>query len=175
MTTYSLLNFLHVVSSIGIIVAISFERLMMTKLLKATTSEQFRVWKDLHALPLKIGGPSVVISLLTGIYLAVTMWPQTPWIWPAIVALGLVAVAGTTLTNVSHKALLNASSARDLGPVWRRLWLSLQFRIGLLVGILFLMVVKPPLRESVAALVVWALIFAVPAAFFKKKYQPVKI
>lgn len=173
MTTYSLINFLHVVSSIGIIVAIAFERLMLIKLLKAKTPEQFRIWKDIHTLPFKIGLPSVAISLLTGVYLAVTMWPATPWIWPSIIALFLVAIAGTTLTNSSNKTLLNAASARDIGPVWGRLWLSLQLRIGLLMGILFLMVAKPPLNESVAALALWTLIFTVPAAFYKRKYKPV--
>lgn len=172
MTTYSFLNFLHVVSSIGIVVAIAFERLMLLKLLNSKTSAQFQTWRDLHTLPFKIGAPSVAVSLLTGIYLAVTMWPQTPWIWPSIIALLVFAVASSTLTGKSHRTLVSASSARDVGTAWGQLWLSLQLRIGLLVGIIFLMVAKPPFNESIAALVLWALIFTVPVAYFKKKYKP---
>lgn len=172
MTTYSFLNFLHVVSSIGIVMAIAFERLMLLKLLNSKTTAQFQTWRDLHTLPFKIGAPSVAVSLLTGIYLAVTMWPQTPWIWPSIIALLIFAVASGTLTSKSHKTLVSASSAREVGTAWGQLWLSLQLRIGLLVGIIFLMVAKPPVSESITALVLWALIFMVPVAHFKKKYKP---
>lgn len=160
------------VSSIGIVVALAFERLMLIKLLNSKTPAHFQTWRDLHTLPFKIGAPSVAISLLTGIYLAVTMWPRTPWIWPSIIALLVFAVASSTLASKSSKTLINASSAREIGPAWGRLWLSLQLRIGLLAGILFLMVTKPPLNESVAALVLWALVFTIPVAYFKKKYKP---
>lgn len=172
MTTYSFLNFVHVVSSIGIVVALAFERLMLIKLLNTKNSVQFQTWRDLHTLPFKIGAPSVAVSLLTGIYLAVTMWPQTPWIWPSIIALLIFAIASGTLASKQHKALVSASSAREIGSAWERLWLSLQLRIGLLVGILFLMVAKPPVNESIAALVLCTLIFIIPVAYFKKKYKP---
>lgn len=172
MTTYSFLNFLHVVSSIGVVVALAFERLMLTKLLNSKTLAQFQTWRDLHALPFKIGAPAIAVSLLTGIYLAVTMWPQTPWIWPSIIALLVFAVASGTMASTPYKTLVSASSAREVGPAWGRIWLSLQLRSGLLVGILFLMVAKPPVNESIAALVLWTLIFIVPVAYFKKKYKP---
>lgn len=171
MTPYSFFNFLHVISSIGVIVAIAIERLMLINLLKSKTPAQFQTWRDLHALPFKIGAPSVAVSLLTGIYLAITMWPQTPWIWPSIIALMAFAVASGTLASASHKTMVSASSAREIGPAWGQLWLSLQLRIGLLAGILFLMVAKPSVNQSIAALILSTLVFTIPVAYFRKKYR----
>lgn len=171
MTSYSLLNFLHVIFSIGIVVSIAIERLMMIKLLKARTPEQLKTWRDLYGLPFKIGAPSVSISLLTGIYLAVTMWPRTPWIWPSILALLFYSLAGGTFATKSYKILINSASAEEMASAWGKLWFSLQLRTGLLIGIIYLMVAKPLLNESIAALIFFIVAFTVPVAFFRKKYK----
>lgn len=171
MTTYSILNFIHVASSIAIIVATALERIMLMNLMKTSYHEQFRIWKDLQSLPLKIGLPALVTSFLTGIYLAITMWPQSPWVWPSIIAVFLVALATITSPSSSRKA---ANMEQELTAVWGKLWFSLQLRIGLLMGILFIMVIKPTLGESVASLVLWTLVAMAPMPYFKRKYNPLK-
>ncbi len=174
MTFYSIMNFVHVVGSVGIIVAIMFEGLMMRKLLRTNGPDQFAVWRDIYKLPTQIGAPSVIISLLTGIYLAVVAWPQSEWVWLSVVALIAVAIIGATLTRSAQKVLVRANSTRDVGPTWSKLWLSLQLRTGLIVGILFLMVVKPTLGPSLFALIFFTAVFSLPVAFFWRKYEPLR-
>ncbi len=171
MTIYSLINFLHVTSSIGIVVALSFENLMMVKMQRVANSDQFKAWKELHTLPLRLGGSSLVVSLITGIYLTVTMWPSTPWIWPSTVALVLFSVASFSLANASHRKFLVSDSIHEMRDAWQKLWLSLLVRNGLIAGILYLMVAKPSFEGSLAALAFWLVLFTLPIKIFKKRFE----
>lgn len=174
MEMYSIVNFLHVAGSIGIIIALMFERLMMMRLLKTASPDHFGAWREISGLPAKIGVPSVIISLLTGIYLATAAWPRDPWVWMSLAALIVVAIIGAVFNRNSQGVLTEANSNREIGSHWGKMWLSLQLRTGLVVGILFLMVVKPDFGVSLFSLLLFTFVFSVPVAFYWKKYQPLR-
>jgi hypothetical protein len=174
MNLYAVINFVHILASVGMIVAFVIERLMMQKLISASSDEQFRQWKTLHTLPIRFGAPSIILTLITGIYLSVVAWPQAPWVWVAIAGLALIAITGATLTGTSQNVFKNAKSAREIGPTWGKLWFSIQIRIGLMIGILFLMVAKPNLEQSILALVLFTTVVTLPVGYFWRRYKPLR-
>lgn len=123
MIGYTLALFLHVLGALGLAVSLGLE------------------WVDQRRLAARVGGPSLGILLLAGLYLTATRWGGTPWIGLALlslVALGALGAAG-------------ARAPRAIGRA------SLRLRVAIVVGVVFLMTAKPDLGGALAATAVAAL------------------
>jgi hypothetical protein len=127
MSVYSISVFLHVVGALG---------LFSTLALEWAGHEQLR----------RVGGPSALLVLATGIYMTSTRWGPRPWIVIGLAAMVVIAILGPAL---SRRAGLAA--------------LSLRLRTWLFLGIVFLMTTEPGLTGSLVAIGVAALIGVVTA------------
>jgi hypothetical protein len=112
--------------------------------------------------------------LLTGIYMMATVWGGVAWIIIALAAIVLMVALGTALSGRRMAPIGPAAAAEkgSLSPDLRQrlrdplLWLSIQARVAIALGIVFLMTVKPGLGGAlltIGAAVVLGLASALPA------------
>jgi hypothetical protein len=159
MTSYSLVLFAHITAVLAMFAALAFEALSLFRLRRASTLAEVRFWLDpVPGLPLAAMG-SLLVALLSGIYLTLRMsafgeaWPKV-----TMAAILLVApIAGITARRM--RAIRRVSTtAAAIGPELRGrlhdpfLKISLGLRIAIMLGIVLLMGAKPELRESIAVI-----------------------
>lgn len=97
----------------------------------------------------RLGGPASGIVVLTGIYMTIVRWRGQGWTIVALAALILIAVLGAISTRRVKFATV-----------------SLRLRWALVIGIAFLMTVKPGLAGAALAIVLalgMGLVAAIPA------------
>ncbi|MBE7555988.1 MAG: hypothetical protein HS126_33455 [Anaerolineales bacterium] len=156
MTDYSIALFLHIVGALGFFVALGLEWISLRGLERAATSEQAREWLGVLGLLRRIGPASMAMILLAGFYMMATVWGGVAWIGIALGAMILLAVLAVALSGRRMAAVGRAAAAESgaLSPAFRQrlhdplLWTSLQTRIAIALGIVFLMTVKPELAGS---------------------------
>ena len=101
---------------------------------------------------------SMATLLVSGLYMAVTAWGHQ-W-WAAVGLLGMLTLPaiGRALDGGRSRAVAE-EAARERGPLSAalrlrlrepRLWISIQLRTAIALGVVFLMSVKPGLAGSVA-------------------------
>ncbi len=165
MATYSLILFLHIVGAFGILVSFGLEWFGLDSLQRSCTAEQARASLKGFSVSSWIGGPSVLLVLLSGIYMWETSWRGTAWTVIALISLVVVGVIGAVLTGrrveVLGKAISEgAGSEPDVHQLVSMpvLWASLQVRTLMALGIAFLMTVKPDVTGSVITMIIAALV-----------------
>jgi hypothetical protein len=158
MTTYTLILFLHLVGAFGIIASFGLEWMGLDRLQRTCTVDEVRAsLRSMGVIPW-IGGPSYLLSLLSGIYLWETSWRGTAWTVIALISLVAIAAIGAVFTG-PRMASLSKAIAGEAGtePIVSRsmqtLWGSLQVRSLMALGITFLMTVKPGLAGSAVVMV----------------------
>ena len=156
---YSIALFLHVLGALGMFAALGIEWTSLRNLSKAADAQEARGWLGLFMVLRRFYPLSFVALLVTGIYMMAVSWGGAPWI--AIGLLGLLAlpaIAGfmtgrrvrTIGPELGESAELDASlRARLADPA---LLLSHRLRVGLAVGIIYLMTVKPGWIGSLVAI-----------------------
>ena len=157
---YSIALFLHVLGALGMFVALGIEWTCLRNLPHATNAREARGWLGLFMILRRFYPLSFFTILVTGIYMMAVSWGGAPWI--AIGLLGLLAlpaIAGVMTARrvrrigpeLGESVELDESvKARLVDPALR---LSHRLRVGLAVGIIFLMTVKPGWIGSLAAIV----------------------
>ena len=160
MTLYSIILFLHVAAVLVLFASLSFEFLSLSHLRQASDPGDVRRWVDpVPGVPL-MAMASILVVLVSGIYLAVRMaafnlaWPKV-----TIIALLLVAPFGA-LTGKRMRVIRRSSAeATTMQPeLLKRLQdpflkISLGVRTVVFLGIVLLMAAKPEFRQSVAIVV----------------------
>jgi hypothetical protein len=166
-----LLLFVHVASAMGVFAALGIEAGALSQLRGAAGPADVRTILRAFGLVRLVGALSLVGVLLSGLYLATTVWHwRGPWIGLGFLGLVLTAGIGGVATRRGVTQLEQAAAGGGGGgPVdYRRapiLRASLQARVAILVGVVYLMTVKP---AGLAALTVLALavgLAAVAGAF----------
>lgn len=160
MTLYSIILFLHVAAVLVLFANLSFEFLSLSHLQEASEPSDVRRWVDpVPGVPL-MAMASIVLVLVSGIYLAVRMaaldlaWPKA-----AIAALLLIAPFGA-LTSKRLRAIrrISAEAAIMKPELLKRLEdpflkISLAIRSVVFLGIVLLMAAKPGFGQSIAIVV----------------------
>ena len=172
MTDYSLALFLHIVGALGLFVALGLEWTSLLYLQRVTTTEQAREWLRVFGLLRWVGPISLGAILLSGFYMTATTWGGTPWISIGMGAMILIAVLGGALTGPRLMAVGRAAGAESgvLSGAFRQrlhdplLWTSIQTRIAVALGIVFLMTVKPEMGTALLTMGV-ALILGLASAW----------
>jgi amino acid transporter len=172
-TLYSIVLFSHVVSALGIFVALSFEAVTLLHLRRAANSSEARLWFELAPGLPALGIASLVVMLLSGIFMTTQMSGWT-LAWPRVSMLALVLIAPLgAITGRKMRAIRLACAARnpnesDLLGKLRDPFLkySMNIRTSLVLGIVLLMTAKPGLRESVGIIFVFAILGIVSAGLF---------
>jgi hypothetical protein len=143
--------FIHVISAMGIFAALGIEAAALYQLRRATGPGDVRVALQAYGLVRLVGALSLVGTLLSGIYLATTAW-QWRGAWIGLGFLGLIITAGIggTATRVGVTRLQQGTAGDDRAVSVLRA--SLLARLAMLIGVVYLMTVKPGTRGSLVVM-----------------------
>ena len=171
MSLYSISLFLHIVGALGIFAAIGLEWAGRSNLKRATETSQVREWIRLLAAPRSVGGPSALLVLVSGIYMSATRWGPQGWTLVALAGMVGVAAVGGAVGGRRVGAIARGlpGETGPVSPMLRQrlddpaLTLSLWTRTALLLGIVFLMSVRPGWGGALAVMAI-ALLLGIAAA-----------
>jgi hypothetical protein len=175
MTLYSVVLFVHVASAFGIAAALSLAIVTLSRLRRATTVSEARLWVEFAPGVPALAIIALVFLLLSGIYMTAQMGGWT-LAWPkvalgALILIGpLGAVTGRRLRAIQIACAATTPNESDIFAKLRDPFLvySMNMRIALVLGILLLMTAKPELRESMGIIVSSILLGLVSSAFWRR-------
>lgn len=150
MTLYQFAVVAHVFGAVGLFLAVGIEAAGLFCLFRATTNAEIRTGLAALGLNRFIGPPSILATLVTGVYGAHT-WGWPPWIAASLALLMAVVLVGAVITGRATATLerrLMAYAVNVELPIRARLAGSFTARGTLLVAILVLMLTKPGLSAS---------------------------
>jgi hypothetical protein len=157
MNAYGTALFTHFLGLVGLFVGYGLEWSASSLLRGSTTSDQAISWLRVYRLSLPISGPSLLILILSGGYMASVTgaWKQG-WISASLLALLVVLAVGFAMVLPRVKnlraalperpaALEDRSLARVQDPMLATL---IRTRFVLALGIVYLMTAKPALLST---------------------------
>jgi hypothetical protein len=163
MSIYTVALFVHVIGACGMFAGFGTWFIGLIALRRAERVEQVRTITTLLALAHSVGAYSVVLVIIPGVYMALTMWGlQTSWIVVSIAGVLVAAPIGSRLIDDRVKALKavarevpDGALSPELAALTHDPVLGTAMHINslLVVGIIFLMTVKPPLLASIITMV----------------------
>jgi hypothetical protein len=156
---YSIALYIHVLGAIGLFCAISLIVVALLRMRRASSPEQLRDWISVA----QFAGKSILfialVILAPALYMVAISWGfTTPWVLAALIAYILLAIQGATVNGRMLERLVGLTAGSDSAGLRAQLrasplWLAEGTRLMLLVGIVYLMTVKPDLLSSVVVLV----------------------
>jgi hypothetical protein len=153
MSIFSIALFLHIVSALGVSVALGLEWIGMSQIRTTTVPQEIRAILKVVQNTTRFGFVSMLSTVATGIYMVLTAVGWVPWILVVIGALLLVIVLTRVLT-APRMAAIGQALAMEKGSIPRSfhnllkdpmLWISIQARVAIVLGIIFLKIAKPDL------------------------------
>lgn len=157
---YHLVLFLHITGAFGLIAAMTLEAIGLRGLRRAVRSDDALMWLGIsRGIVLRLAPASLGLILVSGLYMTATAWGWKGWILVALASLILLALVGALGTGIRmdrigraigqiHGPLPDDLKAALRDPIFV---ISIRTRLGIVLGIVFVMTVKP---SGVAALVV---------------------
>jgi hypothetical protein len=161
MTIYYTVLFIHVVSVIGLFIALAAEGAILLRIRTAHSVDEMRFFVGAVQRLRIVAIPSFLGILVGGLYLASKWGRGTFWIPFALGATLLIMLIGGLVTGKRIARLRNALSSDEIDlPIKaisaktkdNALLISYGLRAGLGLGIVFLMTAKPDLPGSLGAL-----------------------
>jgi hypothetical protein len=147
----TVLVFVHLISVMGVFGALAIEGAVLLQVRRSADLAQLRTAVNEFRLVPRVAIPSVLATILSGLSLAAAVWGwRAAWIGVGLLGLIVTAVIGAAATGPRMARLqktLDIDDRRD--PL---LLASFIMRTFILVGIVFLMTVKPPLQASLIAM-----------------------
>jgi hypothetical protein len=162
MTLYSIALFFHVVGALGLFVAMALEWVSLQQLQHVTTVEEVGKWFKSSSPMRSIGGISMLIILVAGIYMTIVAWGSAQWIAVAFISMIVMAGIGGVVNGTRMRAIRKGMEGQS-GPISTdlaraifhpALWMSMLTRVAIGLGIVFLMTVKPALMTALIVMVV---------------------
>ncbi len=156
MSDYAIALFLHIVGALGFAVALGLEWAGLWQIRSANAPDQVRPWMGVLKGTRKVGFASMLTTVLSGLYMMATYWGAVAWLIVVVGALVLVIVLSLVLTGPRMVTIGRdlATEKGLLSPTFYSLanhpllWISIQTRVAITLGIVFLKVVKPDLAGS---------------------------
>jgi D-alanyl-lipoteichoic acid acyltransferase DltB (MBOAT superfamily) len=108
----------------------------------------------------KVAFLSMLVAVVTGAYMMLTVWGGVAWLYVTLGSLVLVIVLSVALSKPRMVAVGQAL-AKEKGPISPTLpilanhpglWISIQTRVAIILGIVFLKIAKPDLGQSLLAI-----------------------
>ncbi len=150
MNSYSIALFLHVVGALGFFVSLGLEWTSLRHLQRATTTEQVREWLRVPSEMGRVGMIAMLTLLVAGFYMMAVAWHGVAWI---LVTLGAIVLMMLAMVPTRRRmAAIGRTASTERGTVSHALSLllhdpvltiSLQTRVAMALGIVFLMTTKP--------------------------------
>jgi hypothetical protein len=156
MNGYSIALFLHIVGVLGLFVALGLEWTGLWQIRSAMIPEQAREWMGILKSVRKVGFASMLTAVITGIYMMATVWGGEAWTYVSMGALVLLIAFSVALTS-PRMAAIGQALAMEKRPVSQTfqklanqplLWISIQTRVAIALGIVMLKIAKPDLGGS---------------------------
>lgn len=153
---YSIALFFHIVGALGFFVALGLEWTGLRQIQSITYPEQVRAWMRILQGVRRLGFVSMLATVITGFYMMVTDSGSAAWIFVSLGALVLVILLSVALTGPPTAAIGRALATEkgSLSKTFHTLanyplvWISIQARVAIALGIVFLMTAKPGLGGS---------------------------
>jgi hypothetical protein len=156
MNDYSIALFVHLVGVLGFFVALGLEWTGLWQLRSAQVAAPVQAWMGLLKGATKVGFVSMLAAVVSGLYMMVTAWGGAAWIVVTLGSLFLVIVLSVALTG-PRMAAVGRALATEKGPVAQTfhslanhplLWISIQTRAAIALGIVLLKITKPDVGGS---------------------------
>ncbi|HEY2849830.1 MAG TPA: hypothetical protein VGI97_08130 [Gemmatimonadaceae bacterium] len=142
--TRSLLLFVHVGSAMGMVAALGIESVLLRQLQRSSDATGLRTVMDDYRLIAPVGGASMLLLLLSGLYLATAYWGwKGAWIGAGFLGFILLGAIGGMLTGRSLSGFRKAPDGVDKLQLHTKLRTSWLLRAWIFAGIVFLMTTKP--------------------------------
>jgi hypothetical protein len=181
MNNYSIALFLHIVGALGFFVALGLEWTGLSQIRSAMTLEQVRAWMGILKNVRKVGFASMATTVITGIYLMLTGWGGVAWI---IVTLGslVLVIALAQVVTAPRMAGIGQALVTENEPFSKTfhslanhplLSISIQTRVAIALGIVFLKTAKPDLGGSLLTIGV-AIVLGVTSALYMPRRERVQ-
>jgi len=175
MDAYSIVLFVHIVGVLGLFVALGLERTGLRQIRSAAVPEQVRAWMGIFKSTRGMGFAAMGTTVITGIYMLLADTGLVPWLYVSIGALVLVILLSVVLTGPRMVAIGQAmvmgkgtlSSNFHILANHPLLWISIQTRIAIALGIVFLKITKPSLGGSLLTIgvaIVLGIVSALPVS-----------
>jgi hypothetical protein len=159
-STYSLIVVVHVLAAITTFAFMAINQFALIRANSAPTTHVIGLWLRGTALTARLLPLGSLLLLVTGVYLAWERWGfGSGWIEVSALSLLLISIAGNTLLGPRMRSLGTALQQAGDGPVSAAirarladpvLWTTVRANAGGVIGIVFLMEIKPALLESLA-------------------------
>jgi hypothetical protein len=162
---YPFALFLHIVGAFGLIAAITLEAIGLRGLRRATQADEARLWLGIsRRLVIRLAPASLGVILLTGLYMTAVAWGPKGWIiaaFASLIVLAVVGAVGTGMRMARLEAAISRAQGELAGDLARRLQdpvllTSLRIRMAIMLGVAFLMTVKPTFIAAVVVVVLAA-------------------
>jgi hypothetical protein len=171
MNFYSIALFAHIVGALGFFVALGVEWMSVRQLWHAATAEQVSGWMHIAIGVRRLGMASMLTLLASGFFMMAIAQIGGAWVIVAFWSLILLAILAVTLSFRRMRAITRAMTAQigavslSLHPLLRHplLWVAIQTRVAIALGIVFLMTVKPGWSGSLLTIGVAAVLGLVSA------------
>jgi len=156
MNIYAIALFVHIAGALGLFVALGLEWAGLWQIRSAMTLELVRAGMGILKNVRKFGFASMLTTVITGIYLTVAFWGGVAWIYATLGSLVLVMALAQVVTAPRMAAIGQAlftekgSFSKPVHSLANHplLWISIQTRSALALGIVFLKIAKPDLGGS---------------------------
>jgi hypothetical protein len=145
----------------------------------ASTTEEANLWLRGSVVTTRLLPVGSLLLLLSGVYLAWDRWGLgTGWLEVSAVTLVLIMIAGGSVAGPRTRAVGMAVEQAGNGPmsdsIRKRLadpvlWTTEQAIAGAVVGVVFLMEIKPALPASITAIIVAVTVGAATARIFRSR------
>ncbi|HLO13330.1 MAG TPA: hypothetical protein VK206_00775 [Anaerolineales bacterium] len=156
MNSFSIALFLHIIGALGVSVALGLEWIGLSQIRRATVTEEISAILKVVKSTTRFGFVSMLSTVITGIYMVLAVLGWVPWILVVIAALVLVIVL-TRILTVPRMAAIGQTLAMEKGSVSQTLhnlmkdpilWISIQTRVAIVLGIIFIKIATPDLGGS---------------------------
>ncbi len=160
MDGYSIALFVHIVGALGLFAALGLEWTGLWQIRAATAPQPVRAWLAVLMGATRVGMACMLAVILSGLYMTVMAWGTVGWIIVTMGSLVLVILLSVALSRPRMAAIGRALATETgrLSPTFYGLanqpllWISIQTRAAIILGIVFLKVAKPDLGGSLLAL-----------------------
>jgi hypothetical protein len=176
MTIYNLALFLHIAGGFGLVAAFTVETIGLRGLRRASQAGEALTWLSIGRTVQRLAPASLGVILITGLYLMANYGGPRGWVVVALGSFLLIAAVGAVGTGLRMARIgpaVGQAAGTGSGPLPDALQaqvrdpimvFSLGIRIGILLGILYLMTIKPSPLASLLVVGLAAVAGAVAAA-----------
>jgi hypothetical protein len=162
---YSVALFLHILGAFGLVATFTVQALGLISLRRAVTREDALAGLRVIQFNRFIAPGAMALILVPGLYMMATTWGFRGWIIAGLgglLLIGLIGGFGTGMRMARLGPALGRSTPGALGAELRRavqdrtLVIALAAQVGIVIGVLFVMSVKPPGVVSAIVIVIAA-------------------